>query len=578
MSKEGDTKTSFHGGDALVMALHAEEVEYVFGVPGGEFLAFLEAMDRWGTPHGMKYINCHHEQGAAHMADGYARSSGKIGVCCGTVGPGLLDLIPGIGPAWADNIPILVIHPQQGPKFADYNRLQGGLDQIGLLKPLTKYQKSESDPNRIIKATQKCFKELTTGRPQPVQLEIMEDAFWAQVEEYGQEVRKPREYRAVYPPQANAQSIKTAVKILSSAKNPLIVAGGGVLSSHAESTLQEFSLGWNIPCITTVMGIGSMSLLHETYIGASFNQSACIKAAQEADVILALGTKFSFTLGYGKAPLWNPEGKVIQVDLDPLMIGKNRLVEIGIIGDIGEVLHQLKSELTKQDISPFDTTSWISQLLAAREEGKNMMKNRMNSDKIPIHPDRVIAEVYKFLNPEDILVVDGGDTAVLTLAQVDYHTSRQPRTYLQSIGSGHLGINIPYMIGAKLAHPDRKVFGITGDGAFLFNVQELNTAVRYNLPFVLVVIDNCSWGMIENVSIRKFGKNRGSYFCDLPSDCAKIAEGFGCYAERVEDPEQLRNSLDRAFNSNKPAVIVVPTKKVAPTGTKLMAGFNELKF
>jgi thiamine pyrophosphate-dependent acetolactate synthase large subunit-like protein len=260
------------------------------------------------------------------------------------------------------------------------------------------------------------------------------------------------------------------------------------------------------------------------------------------------------------------------------MIGKNRAVEIGIIADIGQSLQQIQNECFQNKIKPFKTEEWLAELIAARNNGKEMLKSRMNSKKIPIHPDRLIAEVYKSMNPEDILVIDGGDTAVLALAQVDFHVAREPRTYLQSIGSGHLGVCIPWLIGAKLGHLDSKVFGITGDGSFMFNVQELDVAVRNSIPFVLVVADNCSWGMIEHVSHRKFGKKRESYFCDIDTDYVKISEGFGCYSERVEDPDKIKNAIQRGIDSKKPAVIVVSTKKVAPMGTKLMLGFNELKF
>ncbi|MHA1892549.1 MAG: thiamine pyrophosphate-dependent enzyme, partial [Promethearchaeota archaeon] len=220
---------------------------------------------------------------------------------------------------------------------------------------------------------------------------------------------------------------------------------------------------------------------------------------------------------------------------------------------------------------------WLPALKDARQMDIEMFKSKWNSKKTPITPQRLIGELLDFMDPEDILCVDGGDIAVLTVHYIDYVGSRKPRTVHQSIGFGHLGTSIPFSIGAKLAKPEARVFSITGDGSFLFNVQELDTAVKYNIPFVCIVADNCSWGMIRNAEKRSF-KKRKPFCVDICSDYEKIASGFGCYAEKVDDPDGIKDALKRAVESGKPAIIQVPIKFVSPPGAKILASLKQLKF
>ncbi|MHA1715587.1 MAG: thiamine pyrophosphate-binding protein [Promethearchaeota archaeon] len=571
-----ENEENLHGGDILVRALHAENVKFIFGIPGGEYLPFLEALERWGENHGMKYIGVRHEQAGAQMADAVYRVTGRVAMCCGTVGPGFLNMVSGLGSAWADNIPVLAIHPQQDNKFEDHHRLQSGLNQLAMLKPIVKYQKHVSDKNRIAWAVQKCFKELYSGRPGPVQLEIREDALSSQVDDYGRIILKPSQYRCMEPPNANPKLIEAAVELILNAEKPIIVSGGGVTSSGSWEQLRKLSSTFGIPVMTTVMGIGTMSTMHDTYIGATLGNGGCQKAARETDLILALGVKFSYAMGYGKPPIWNPDAKVIQVDIDPQMIGKNRPVDVGMIGDCGTVLVELNKALNSKKLNIAD--DWLSSLKAAREQDVKSLQGKLKSTKIPILPHRLIAELTGFMEPDDILCIDGGDIAVLTINYIDYVKPRNPRSVVISIGFGHLGAGIPYAIGAKLAAPDKRVFLITGDGSFMFNIQELDTAMKYNTPFVCVIADNCSWGMIKNAEKRAFGKKRGDFYVDLCTDYVQVAKGFGCYAERVDDPEKLKDAFQRAVNSNKPAIVHVPIKFASPPGAKLLASFRQLKF
>ncbi|MBN2151729.1 MAG: thiamine pyrophosphate-binding protein [Candidatus Lokiarchaeota archaeon] len=575
--KEEQASQGFHGGDALVRALHAEGVDHVFGIPGGEFLPFLEALDRWGTNNGMHYVNVRNEAAAAHMADAYARATGKPAVCCGTVGPGFANLIPGIVTASWDSIPMIVIHPQQNPKFDDQHRFQGGLDQLAMLRQIVKYQKHESNPNRVVATVQKAFKELSAGRPRPVQLEFSEDAMWGSVEDYGMRILKPAQYRAIASPAGNPETIKAACDLLLKAQKPLIVAGGGVVASNSWDKLQKLSLTHGLPCITTDMGTGAMSSNHETFIGTTISAGGAQKAARECDFILLLGTKFGFDMAYGKAPLWNADARAVQVDIDPFMIGKNRSIDLGILGDVGVVLGQLNDELNRRGVNTIPAPDWLPALKKERELAVQSLKAKFESTKIPIDPHRLIADLTTFMNPDDVLCIDGGDIAVLVMNDIDFLKHREPRSVMRSSALGMLGTCIPYAIGAKLGKPDKRVFSITGDGSFLFHVQELDTAIKYCLPFVVVIADNCKWGMIANREKSDF-KKRDPFCVELCSNYVSIAKGFGCYAERVDDPAQIKPALQRAVDSELPAVLQVPIKFVTPPGTTILQSFGNLKF
>jgi acetolactate synthase I/II/III large subunit len=570
-----------HGGEALVRAICEEGCEYVFGICGGEMLPFLQAIDkREKTVGDIKYISVRHEQGGAHMADAYSRISdkSKIGVCCGTVGPGFANMVPGVACAYYDNVPILVVHPQMNKKFEDHGRLQQGINQMDMTKTVVKYQKSIDNPNRVVWGAQKCFKALFSGRPGPVQLEITEDAFYGKVEDYGMKTLKPHQYRNIKAPAANPELIDEVCKLLSESEKPLIVAGGGVVSSDAYDELNLLSSEFNIPACVSNMAVGAISSNSPNYLGATLGTGGVMKAARESDLILALGTRFAYTLGYGKPPVWNPEAKIIQVDIDPQSIGKNRPVNIGLLGDVKVVLSQIINKLKQDNISIPISMDWLNDLKKAREDAIKKDIRKMTTDRTPIFPLRVIHDLTKVAKPEDVIVVDGGDIAVVSTGVIDYITPRKPRTYMRSVGFGHLGTGIPYAIGAKLAKPDSNVFLLVGDGSFLFNIQELDTAVHYDIPFVAIVADNSSWGMIANAERRAF-KTKNPFYTELQNrDYVSIAKGFGCYGEHITDPNEIIPAINRAIESKKPAVIQIPIKFVTPDNAKLLASFKSMDF
>ncbi|MFW9895510.1 MAG: thiamine pyrophosphate-binding protein [Candidatus Thorarchaeota archaeon] len=364
------------------------------------------------------------------------------------------------------------------------------------------------------------------------------------------------QYRAVEKPTVDNKLIKKSIEMLLNANNPLIISGGGVARAEAWNELQEFAEYLQIPVITTIMGIGTISNKSKCHLGVSMR--AFMSMIREVDVILSLGCKFSFIMGYGAEPPWKDSQKLIQVDIDPGMIGRNKPVTLGIVGDCKPFLTQILDEIKHTE--RVENRDWLNKLIMMKKQVDTTLKNMASSNDKPIASFRMVKEVLKFIDDDAILIIDGGNISGSALAQINLYKERKPLSTLQAIGMGHLGTSIPYGIGAKLAKPEKQVISISGDGSFMMNIQELETAVRLGLKnLIYVVANNSSWGMIKTGQQFMFKKR--FIDVDLPEfDYGECAKGFGCYGESVSDPNEIRNVLQRAKNSNKPAVIDVKIK------------------
>ncbi|MFW9945276.1 MAG: thiamine pyrophosphate-binding protein [Candidatus Odinarchaeota archaeon] len=568
-----EEKPKINGGDVLIKCLLAENVRYMFGIIGGQFLNMFDAIYRWGREQGIETVMFRHEQAAAHAADAWARLTNTPGVCFGTAGPGATDLVPGVAAAWSDNIPLVAIVNQVNSRFDDSFTLQGNLDQITMFKPITKYQRSIRDVEKIPDAVQKAFREAIGGRSRPVLLELVEDAFLGEIEEDRVLINPPVSYRSLSKPSISDDLINKSIDLLMNAEKPLILSGGGVARAEAWNELQEFAEFLQIPVITSVMGIGTISNKSKCLVDSSI-QGFGKEISYQADVILALGTKFSFTLGHGDEPFFKDSQKMIQVDIDPSIIGRAKPITLGVEGDCKIYLKQMLEEFKK--IGKVEKRDWTEKVFEMKHKYIDDFMKKALKEKIPITPQRMVKEVLEFIDEDAILVVDGGDIACFTVEQMNLHKPRPPLSTLISIGMGHLGTSIPYAIGAKLAKPDKQVIAIVGDGSFLFNIQDLETAVRLGLKdMTFVIANNRAWGMIKSCQ-GKYMKKR-FIDVDLPDfDFAKCAEGFDCYGETVTDPNEIKPALERARSSNKPAVINIKIAQIMSDGTKLMASMGIL--
>jgi len=568
-----EKKNIINGGDVLVKSLLEEDVKYMFGLIGGQFLAMFDAVYKWGREKGINTVMFRHEQAAAHAADAWARVTNKPGICFGTVGPGATHLVPGVGAAWSDNIPLIVIVPQVNSKFSDSFTLQGNLDQVTMFKPITKYQKSVRTIEEIPNAVQKVFREATSGRPRPVLLEIYEDAFLSQKEESEIHIISPDQYRCFEKPAVSNEVIQKSLEMLLKAEKPLIVSGGGVSRSGGWEELREFAEYLKIPVMTSLMGVGTISSKSESFIGTTINGPG-LKAGPEADLVLALGCKFSYIMGHGAEPFWRNSQKMIQVDIDSTIIGRAKPITLGVVSDCKQFLKQIL-ETTKKT-KKVEQRDWLDVLAKSRQDYISSIMKKATKDKIPILPQRLVKDVLEFMDEDAIFINDGGDIACYSIEQIDFYKPRPPLSFLQAVGMGHLGTSVGYGIGAKLAKPDKQVISISGDGSFLMNIQDLETAVRLGLSnLIFVIANNSAWGMLK--SGQKLFVDKHYIDVELPEfDFARCAEGFGCYGEVVTDPNDIQPALERAKNSGKPAVIDVKTAWTIPDATKLLGSMGIL--
>ncbi|MHA2398460.1 MAG: thiamine pyrophosphate-binding protein [Promethearchaeota archaeon] len=568
-----EEKKMINGGDVLIKCLLEENVKYLFGIPGGQFLNMYDAIYQWGREKGIETVLFRHEAAAAHAADAWARITNTPGICFGTVGPGAMNLISGVGAAWADNIPVIAIVPQVNSEFQDSFTLQGNLDQVTMYKPITKYQKTVRKLEEIPDSIHKAFREATSGRPQPVLLEIFEDAFLEEIEESNLTILSKESYRTIEKPAIRGDLVSKALDLLLKAEKPLIISGGGVSRAEAWDEMKEFAEYLQIPVLTTSMGAGTIPGNSKCLMGLGV-AGIGLRVIPDADVILAIGCKFSWTTAHGAEPFWKDSQTLIQVDIDPSIIGRAKPINLGIVGDAKQFLVQTLEELKK--IKKIESREWLEELVISRQKNIDKLNKKLTKDTVPIAPKRLIKEVFESMDKDAILILDGGDISVSAGEQIYDYNIRQPLSTLAAVGMGQLGTAVPYGIGAKLAKPDKQVVALAGDGSFMINIQDLETAVRLNLKnLIYVIANNDAWGMIK--SGQKLLKGKRFIDVDLPEfDYARCAESFGCYGEVVTDPNEINPAFERAKNSGKPAVLDVKIGFDTPDVTKLMANMGIL--
>ena len=516
----------------------AEALFYLMGGPNFDIVMSAEDL-------GIRSIDFRHEQAAAFAAHAYARVTGKPGVCTAASGPGTLNLLTGMYTAAIDCAPMVIVGGASGVHEISRDAFQE-VDQMSILKPLCKYWHRPTQAARYPEIVSTAYRQATTGRPGPVYVDCGADVLYEMVEEE-QAVKATRAAKRSRPA-AEPGAAKEAVEILAKAERPIIVAGGGAFFSGAAPELERFVDVTNIPFYTAPMSRG---LVPEDHL-VSF-QAARSTAMREADVVLVVGTRLNWMLLYGSR--FSSDAKIIQIDIEAAEIGHNRSVDLGIVGDAKAVMAQMVAEAEAQE-SKFAgalESPWISHLREDEERRATQMAPVLNSDQVPIHPLRLCKEIREFLPRDAILSVDGNEIL---------HMGRQtiptyfPGHRLNSGVTGTMGVGLPYGIGAQIAKPDKQVLVLHGDGSMGMNAMEIDTAVRHNLPVVTVISNNAGW-TARTPGQRKPGRELGFTSFD------GMAEALGAYGERVEDPNQIKPALDRAFSSGKAAVINVIVEPTA---------------
>ncbi|MGQ9585819.1 MAG: thiamine pyrophosphate-binding protein [Anaerolineae bacterium] len=542
------------GCEALVRCLMEEGVRYVFGVPGDQCAPITDCIYRLGQETGITFVTTRHEQAAAHMADAWARVTGEPGVCLGTVGPGVADLVPGVYPAWADSVPMVVLGAQNQTWriYPEHGSMQG-LDQIPLMAPITKWRALVGDPRRIPHLTQWAFRAAITGRPGPVYLDLPSDVLCSTLDTDECPILPRERYQPLVPPQPPQSLIERAADLLVEAEWPLLHAGSGVLRAGAWAEFVALAEHLAAPVTTSQ---GARGVIPEDHplcaIPGSFG---ALGAQAEADLVLLVGGRMGDIDFWGKPPAWGewtgPQ-KWIQVDIEPQNIALNRPVDLTLVGDARATL-SLLLEAVKARTGPRQPHANMQDVREAMDAWFGQFEEA-GSDAVPIHPLRLMREVREFFPRQAVSSVDGGNTAVWA-----HYMNRiyEPRTFLWPADSGHLGTGVPYAIGAKLARPDVPVYCITGDGAFGFNAMELETARRLGAAIVVIVANDRAWGMIKGAQAAIYeGRYVGVDFSP-ETRYDKLAEALGCYGERVTEPRAIKPALQRAADSGLPAVLDV---------------------
>lgn len=538
-----------HGGWLVVKTLRELGVREIFSLSGGHINPIYDACADFGV----RLIDTHHEQGAAMAADAYGRVKRRPGICLVTAGPGLTNTLTGVAGAYLSNAPCLILSGKSGIEENDRLPLQD-IDQQAIITPITKWARTVFDTKRIPEYICAAYKRAITGKPGPVYLGMPHEVLYASHDE--DEVDR---YDATFPSykvEPDSESVAKTVEMLKTSRRPVAIAGSGAWYSAADKEIVRFIDKAKIPVFTLNFGRGIISDDHPLCFGAASPSApnAFKKITSEADLILLLGIRLSLYIGWGRT--FNPDAKVVQVDIDPGEIGRNRPADLGMPADISKTLSRISNYLEGNSIE-LNYESWVKQAKAWRAEEWGKMEEVRNSDKIPMHALRVIKEVETVMGKDGMLVIDGGDTQAW--ADTTYRV-RKPGHYVKGGPLGCMGVGVPFAIGTKVACPEKQVALITGDGAVGMNFMEFETAIRHKIPFVTVVCNDQSWGMTKHQLWLSYGRERPTVGVDLPLiPFHEIVKVLGGHGEMVTEPGQLRGALDRAFASEVPALVNVTT-------------------
>ncbi|UCC64582.1 MAG: thiamine pyrophosphate-binding protein [Anaerolineae bacterium] len=551
--------TEITGGELLLRCLKQENVSHIFGVIDGSLNPLLEKLDEYDV----QLIVPRHEAAGAHMADAWARVTRRPGVCMAGAGPGTANLVSGVVTAHAEGVPLVaisgqrrrnVIYPDRGGAF-QYT------DQSALFRPVTKWNATAHEWRRIPELVRQAFRVATSGRPGPVHLEFPEDVLDETGDADSVTLSPPEQYRLTTPSAGDPALIARAAHLLAEAERPLLHAGSGLAWAGGEEAFLALADYLAATMSVSLGARGTVPEDHPRYLHL-LNREALEQAHAEADVVLAVGTRFGELEGWGRPPAWPPAGtqEVIHVDADPTSIGLNQPVSLGIVGDGAAVLSALLEAVKGLTGPREESAAWEEyRRLTAAWEADLEAQTRLGEGGI--NPGWMIQQVRAFFPRQAIFVMDGGNTSLWC---ANYNPVYAPRSYLYTAKFGHLGTGLPYALGAQVAAPDRPVYLVTGDGALGFSLQELETARRHGLPVAVVVNCDRRWGMEVSSQTMAFGGEKlvgVEHYPGVRYDV--VAQGLGCHGELVEAAEQLLPALERARDAGRPAVIQVLVDQVA---------------
>jgi acetolactate synthase I/II/III large subunit len=545
------------GAQILLESLRRESVDVIFGFPGGAVIDIYHEIPNYP----LRHILVRHEQGAVHAADGYARASGRTGVCLVTSGPGATNTVTGIATAYMDSIPLVVLTGQVPTPLIGNDAFQE-VDIVGISRPCTKHNYLVKEVTKLAATLKEAFYLARSGRPGPVLVDLPKDVMQARtVFEYPKEV-KIRSYNPHYDP--NIKQLRKVVELLCEAEAPLIYAGGGVISANAHEDLIWLARTMQVPVTATLMGLGAFPSEDPLWLGmlGMHGTYAANMAVNNCDLLLAIGARFDDRVT-GKISAFAAKAKVVHIDIDPTSIQKNVSVHVPMVAGCREALSGLRRELTNR-IEEKDWGRvhgpWIEQVRSWAVS--HPVCYTCSSDKLK--PQEVIEKIHEISKGEAIITTEVGQNQMWT---AQFYRFSRPRSLLTSGGLGTMGYGFPAAIGAQLAFPNALVIDIAGDGSIQMNIQELATAVSYELPVKVVILNNGYLGMVRQWQELFYQKNYCATCLHKNPDFVAVAQAYGAEGYRITTAEELRDILPVALASKKPAFIdvwVEPEENVYP--------------
>ena len=550
-----------NGSQIIIECLKEQGVDTVFGYPGGTILNVYDEL--YNHREEIHHVLTSHEQGAAHAADGYARATGKVGVCLATSGPGATNLVTGIATAYMDSIPIVAITCNVGVSLLGRDSFQE-IDIAGVTMPITKYNLIVKDVTKLADAVRRAFKIAKSGRPGPVLVDVTKDVTAATTE---YTYHKPEE---IMPDMKNITSgdMQNAIDMINSAKKPMIFVGGGAVLSGAAREVTEFAHKIHAPVTTSLMGHGVFPETDPLFTGmlGMHGTKTSNYAVMECDLLVVIGARFSDRVT-GNTATFAKKAQILQIDVDPAEIDKNVLVDASVIGDVRVVLRELNRRLEQ-----LDHTEWVNWV----EDCCKKYPLRYNKDLLT--GPYIIEELYRVTKGEAIVVTDVGQHQMWA---AQYYKYTKPNTFLTSGGLGTMGYGLGAAIGAKFGCPDKVVVNIAGDGCFRMNMNEIATASRNDLPLVEIIVNNHVLGMVRQWQTLFYGHRYSHTILNDKVDFVKVAEGLGAVGMRVTKKEEVGPAIEKAIALNTTVVIdcvIDSDDKVfpmVPAGASIETAFDE---
>ncbi|MCD4800314.1 MAG: acetolactate synthase large subunit [Methanococcoides sp.] len=524
------------GARAFVECLYRENVEIIFGYPGG---VLLPIYDELYDAH-LHHLLVRHEQAAVHAAEGYARATGKVGVCLATSGPGATNLVTGIANAYMDSIPMVAFTGQVPSSMLGNDAFQEA-DITGITMPITKHNYLVQDVKDLPRIIKEAFHIASTGRPGPVLVDIPKDITTDELDFVYPDTVELRGYKPTF--KGNAQQVKRAASVLKGAKRPVIYAGGGVIGSEASKELLAFAEKLKAPVTTTLTGIGGFPNDNELYLGmpGMHGTKYANYAIQESDVLIAVGVRFDDRVT-GKTTSFAPNAKIIHIDIDPAEISKIIKVDVPIVGDAKQILGSLIDQ-----VSECDTKDWLDKIATWKRDFPLFYVNR---DDV-IKPQYILEQINEVC-PDAIIVTEVGQHQMWAAQYFNY---KEPRTFISSGGLGTMGYGFPAAIGAKLGRPDKIVVDVSGDGSFQMNSQEMATIVQNNIPIIIAIFNNGYLGMVRQWQALFFEHRYSHTTIENSVDFVKLAEAYGAMGIRVTKPSEVKAAIEKAVEANGPVLI-----------------------